>query len=162
MNEDSYIKVYEFMISKLRLKGYKLLAFALIHSFSQDDGEYYAGMQYLADWLGTSKHTAIDAVKSLVEDGFISKTEGFRKGKKRGIYKSLFDNFGVKKLHPKRSKNSSSGVKKLHDKGEKTSPNYKYNKDKSETELLPGFDLDEIDRRDQEVDYSADMDGFVF
>ena len=179
--KDSYITVCEFMIRDLKLKGNRLLAFAVIHSYSQDSGEYYAGMQYLAYWMGTSKQTAITVVKSLVEDGLISRTEGVRRGKKRGIYKSLFDNSGVKKLDPKDddsesnevntgvknldpygSKNLTFGVKKFDDKGQKILPNKIYKKDKSETELLPGFDLDDIDRRNQEVDHDADMEGFTF
>lgn len=60
------------MRTKLRLTGGELMAFALVHQFSQSDaGRYLGGPGYLAAWLGCSDNTARKYLHSLLEKGLI-------------------------------------------------------------------------------------------
>ena len=67
------------MAEKLNLKGNELITFALIHGFSQKEGHTYHGSaQYIADWTGTSKRTVFNILKSLVDKGYLKRTEEVR------------------------------------------------------------------------------------
>lgn len=67
------------MSEKLNLKGNELITFALIHGFSQKEGHTYHGSaQYIADWTGTSKRTVFNILKSLVDKGYLKRTEEVR------------------------------------------------------------------------------------
>lgn len=67
------------MAEKLDLKGNELITFALIHGFSQEEGHTYHGSaQYIADWTGTSKRTVFNILNSLVDKGYIKRTNEIR------------------------------------------------------------------------------------
>lgn len=67
------------MAEKLDLKGNELITFALIHGFSQKEGHTYHGSaQYIADWTGTSKRTVFNILNSLVDKGYIKRTNEIR------------------------------------------------------------------------------------
>lgn len=75
MNNDDYVVIQGWMINELHLKGGSLMAYALVYSYTREDGSWFHGSaRYVADWMGCSrKATAIDALKSLVEKGLIEK-----------------------------------------------------------------------------------------
>lgn len=76
LNRDSFIHISAFMINELELKGNELLAYAIIYGFSQDgESEFTGGNSYLCEWLGTSKQTVINVLKSLMTKGYIRKIE---------------------------------------------------------------------------------------
>lgn len=76
LNRDSYIHIGAFMVTELGLKGNELLAYAIIYGFSHDgESEYVGGISYLCEWLGASKPTVINALKSLQSKGFIEKID---------------------------------------------------------------------------------------
>lgn len=90
LNRDSYIHVNAFMVTELGLKGNELLAYAIIYGFSQDgEGEYRGGISYLCEWLGASKPTVINALKSLTEKGYIEKNENTVNKVKFNSYKAV-------------------------------------------------------------------------
>ena len=71
-----YIHLAGWMVEKLKLKGNELITFALIYGFSQeDDHDFHGSSQYIADWLNTSKQTVFNVLKSLVDKGYIKRTE---------------------------------------------------------------------------------------
>ena len=76
LNNKNYITVQGWMIKELNLKGNELLAYALIYGFSQDNESVFSGTNtYVAEWLNTTKKTAINVLKDLVQKEYIIKTE---------------------------------------------------------------------------------------
>lgn len=75
-NKD-YIQVSGWMINDLGLKGNELWTYGLIFGFSRGDKEqrFYGCIQYIADWLNTSKRTVHNVLNSLIEKGLIIKDE---------------------------------------------------------------------------------------
>jgi DNA-binding MarR family transcriptional regulator len=102
------------MINELKLNSNHLLIYAIIHSFSQTENQYYTGgIQYLMDWTNLSKKTVIDILKSLVERKLIIREEfDFNKVRYRTIHSW---NSGVE-ITP-------SVVTKLHQDGVEITPN---------------------------------------
>lgn len=76
INEHNYIMVSGWMRTELGLKGNELLLFAMIYGFCQDgNNSYKCSIKYIQDWLGCSKQTAVNTIKSLEEKGLIAKTK---------------------------------------------------------------------------------------
>lgn len=72
MNNNNYIIVQGWMINELKLKGNKLLLYALIYWFSQDGtSTCKASISYVMKALGISKNTAITLAKELIEEKLI-------------------------------------------------------------------------------------------
>lgn len=73
---DQYIVLQGWMISDLKLKGNELIIYACIYGFSQAENQAFSGsLQYLADWTNSTKQGVVKCLKSLVEKGFIVKTD---------------------------------------------------------------------------------------
>lgn len=73
---DQYIVLQGWMISDLKLKGNELIVYACIYGFSQAENQVFSGgLQYLADWTNSTKQGVVKCIKSLVEKGFIVKTD---------------------------------------------------------------------------------------
>lgn len=125
--------IEDWMISKLKLKGYELLAFALIHSVTQGDGGcWYGGSKILAARIGATPRTAVDAVHSLMGKGLLRKDEAVISGRKTNILRSLvFDYMDIKKqeipageeITEDVCKNFIGPMKKFHTSHEKISDN---------------------------------------
>lgn len=76
VNDDNFICIQGWMINKLNLKGNELLVYAIIYGFSQDEESRFTGsLQYLADWTNSSKQGVMKNLKSLVDKGYIEKTD---------------------------------------------------------------------------------------
>lgn len=76
MKDGTYIVIQSFMRSELKLKGNELLAYAIIHGFSQDGEDWFTGSRsYIAEWLGVSKKTVTNVLQSLTEKGLIERRE---------------------------------------------------------------------------------------
>ena len=98
------------MVTDLQLKGNELLVYAIIYGFSQADNQVFNGsLQYLADWTSTSKQTVITSLKSLIEKGYITKTEKNVNGVKFCEYYSNILNGVVKKIEQGYSNNLNEG-----------------------------------------------------
>lgn len=81
MNRESFITVQGWMVTDLHLKGNDLLIYAIIYGFSQDERQKFSGsLQYLADWTNSTKQGVIKNLKSLLDRGYIEKTETFING----------------------------------------------------------------------------------
>lgn len=76
VNAEQYIVLQGWMITDLQLKGNELIIYACIYGFSQAENQVFSGgLQYLADWTNSTKQGVVKCLKSLVEKGFIVKTD---------------------------------------------------------------------------------------
>lgn len=84
------IIIEDWMIEREGLKGFDLLAFALIHTCTQKgDGCWYAGYDKLAKRIGATQRTVIMCIKSLEEAGYIRVYDATIGGKTRKAMESL-------------------------------------------------------------------------
>lgn len=68
LERENYITLCGWMITELKLSGNELLVYAVIYSFSQDKNNWcYAGLEYIAEWLGSSIRTVQRTIDSLIE-----------------------------------------------------------------------------------------------
>lgn len=89
INPEQYIVLQGWMISDLKLKGNELIIYACIHGFSQAENQVFNGsLQYLADWTNSTRQTVINSIKSLIEKGYIVKTDKIINGVKFCEYQS--------------------------------------------------------------------------
>lgn len=86
---DNHITVKGWMVSKMNLKGNKLLAYALIYGFSQDGQSTFKGsIAYVTRWLNCARSTAIETLDQLEADGWIAKSKNSKSGIERNEYKA--------------------------------------------------------------------------
>ena len=87
VKRENYITVQGFMLTDLKLKGNELLIYACIYGFSQTENQVFnGGLQYLADWVNSTKQSVIKCLKSLEEKGYIIKKEKYINGVKSCEY----------------------------------------------------------------------------
>lgn len=97
---DDYIVIPQF-IARLELTASERIALSLVYGFSRNDkGVFYGTYDYIAEWLGSTRRSAINTMKSLEDKGYIEKGK-IVKGD------DVLNYWGVKNFHP----------------GEKISPN---------------------------------------
>ena len=73
--------IHGWMVSELGLQGPELIAYALVHQFTQcGAGIYTGGVPYLAGWLGCHLDTARKYLHQLSEKGLIKEDRGFLNG----------------------------------------------------------------------------------
>lgn len=83
VNRDNYISLQGWMITDLGLKGNELIIYACIYGFSQAEDQVFSGsLQYLADWTNSTKQSVMKCLKSLVEKGYIRKSDKLINGVK--------------------------------------------------------------------------------
>ena len=77
--KDTYYIVYNWMTTKLKLKGNSLHIFALIYSYSNSknvktaETGYYGSQTFLANWFGISRDTVNSILKDLVSKHYLIK-----------------------------------------------------------------------------------------
>ena len=107
MNNENYIVIQGWMRNELNLKGNELMVYALIYGFSQDDeSEFTGSINYIADWIGSTRQTVHNVLNSLCEKELLHKKEEYRNGVKFCSYKSF--------IHPVKK---FDGVVKKFDRG---------------------------------------------
>ena len=112
LRDNNYITIQSFMVKDLNLKGNELLIFAIIYGFSQADGtSFTGGLQYLADWTNSTKQGVIKNIKSLVEKGYIVKSEKHINGVKFCEYRSTLFNGEVNNVESEVVNNVERGIK---------------------------------------------------
>ena len=108
---ENFITIQGWMVNELGLKGNELIVYAIIYGFSQAENQVFNGsLQYIADWLNTSKQTVINTLKHLQEKELIEKKERYVNGVKFCEYYSKNLNGVVKKFEWGCSKNLNGGV----------------------------------------------------
>ena len=87
IKDRNYYQVAGWMINRLGLSGRELHAYAIIYGFTQDgETEFNGSINYIAEWLGSSRNTAISVLKSLIEKRLITKQQMNTPNGKRNIY----------------------------------------------------------------------------
>lgn len=78
---DGFI-IHGWMVTELHLGGYELVAYALVHQFSQKSkaGLYTGGVPYLAEWLRCTNETARKYLHILEKKGLIKSIRGRENG----------------------------------------------------------------------------------
>jgi len=81
IKEENYVTIQGWMRTQLNLSGNELLVYAIIYGFSQSETHKFKGsLQYLADWCGATKQGILINLKSLIQKGYIEKTESEKYG----------------------------------------------------------------------------------
>ena len=76
VKNENFITIQGWMVNELKLSGNKLLVFALIYGFTQDDEtEFEGSLSYMASWCNSTKQGIQKNLKSLIDDGLIEKHE---------------------------------------------------------------------------------------
>lgn len=90
INRDNYITISGWMVTELNLKGNELIVYAMIYGFSQAENQTFDGsMNYVAEWLNTSRQTVNNALKSLVNKGLVEKYDVNENSKKPCKYRAV-------------------------------------------------------------------------
>jgi uncharacterized phage protein (TIGR02220 family) len=94
VKDDNYYVVQGWMRNKLGLKGNALDIYAIIYGFSQvSHQEFTASINYLSEWLGVSRVTVINALKDLVEKGYLTKESEEKNGVIYNRYTAVVPDF---------------------------------------------------------------------
>lgn len=81
VNDNNFIVIQGWMRTKLNLKGYELIVYALIYGFSQDENSKFSGTRrYIAEWCGCSMKTVDNTLASLLAKQLIVKHEKYVNG----------------------------------------------------------------------------------
>ena len=90
LKDDSNFQVYGWMVTNLKLKANDLFIYAIIYSFSQNnggDGIFNASTAYLCEWTGLSQRAVINCLIRLIKNKLIIKLEDNSLKRKPNIYK---------------------------------------------------------------------------
>lgn len=113
VKENNFVVIHSFMIKDLHLRGNELMIYAIIYGFSQDGINKYKGsLNYLAEWLGTSKQSVVRTLKTLVEKKLIIKEDYYRNNVKFCSYYVNITN-GVNEMLTGCKQNVNGGVNKM-------------------------------------------------
>ena len=90
IKKTNYVVITGDMITDLGLKGNKLLVYALINGFCQDEeSQFYGSLAYLMEFTSLSKQGVINTLNSLIENGLIEKTQSEVNGVKFNSYRAI-------------------------------------------------------------------------
>lgn len=113
VERNNYITLQGWMLTDLGLKGNELIIYACIYGFSQLEGQAFTGsLRYLADWTNTTKQSVIRCLKSLVEKGYIVKTDKVINGVKFCEYHATKLGNGIQETCTGYSQNVNGAVTK--------------------------------------------------
>lgn len=119
LKDDSNFQVYGWMVTNLKLKANDLFIYAIIYSFSQNnggDGIFNASTAYLCEWTGLSQRAVINCLIRLIKNKLIIKLEDNSLKRKPNIYK-----INEKLLKTATEKSSVALLKKVQQTTEKSS-----------------------------------------
>jgi uncharacterized phage protein (TIGR02220 family) len=81
VKDNNFIAIQGWMRTKLNLKGYELIVYALIYGFSQDENSKFSGTRrYIAEWCGCSLRTVDNTLLSLLAKQLIVKHKKYVNG----------------------------------------------------------------------------------
>ena len=123
MRKDGYVVVQPWMVTDYNLNGNKLLIYALIWGFSQDDQScFYGSVSYIVEYFKLSKRAVLNLLGELEKDGLIRKWSETVNGRPTNRYAAL---------RPAECSSASDGCKKCTSTGAECAPK-KENNNKSE------------------------------
>lgn len=119
MRKDGYVVVQPWMVTDYNLNGNKLLIYALIWGFSQDDQScFYGSVSYIVEYFQLSKRAVLNLLAELEKDGLIRKWSEPVNGRPTNRYAAL---------RPAACVSASDGCKKCT--GEENAPVQNVNSD---------------------------------
>lgn len=81
VKDNNFVAIQGWMRTKLNLKGYELIAYAIIYGFCQDGNSKFSGTRrYIAEWCGCSMRTVDNTLASLLGKQLIVKHEKYVNG----------------------------------------------------------------------------------
>lgn len=90
IRDQNFYAVSGWMVTRLGLKGRELHAYAIIYGFTQDcETEFTGSLSYISEWLGCTKKTTIETLKSLISKGLIEKNQDEIRGIKVNYYRVI-------------------------------------------------------------------------
>lgn len=90
MRKDGYVVVQPWMIQDYGLKGNKLLIYALIYGFSQDEQScFYGSTRYIMDYFTLSERAVVKLLDELVDEGLLCKWSEPVNGRVTNRYSAL-------------------------------------------------------------------------
>lgn len=104
------------MTGELGLKGNELLVYSVVNSFSQGrKGCFYGSLEDLAELVGCTKLSALNALKSLGNKGLINKAELYVDGVKKCAYSisNIYVEGGIKSIPTQSKKYTEGGIKSI-------------------------------------------------
>lgn len=112
MRKDGYVVVQPWMVTDYNLNGNKLLIYALIWGFSQDEQScFYGSVSYIVEYFKLSKRAVLNLLAELEKDGLIRKWTEPVNGRPTNRYAAL---------RPAACSSASDGCKKCT--GEENAP----------------------------------------
>lgn len=94
IKNENYYQVAGWMVNDLCLKGNELAAYAIIYGFTQDGMcDFHGSFQYISDWLGSSRRTAINTINALVSKGYVEKYQLKTSKGLQNRYRAVVKNF---------------------------------------------------------------------
>ena len=104
MRKDGYVVVQPWMVTDYNLNGNKLLIYALIWGFSQDEQScFYGSVSYIVDYFKLSKRAVLNLLGELEKDSLIRKWSETVNGRPTNRYAAL---------RPAECSSASDGCKK--------------------------------------------------
>ena len=86
--DSNYFQINGWMVNKLKLSGNELMVYAIIYGFSQDGESKFTGsINYLCDFINSTRPTIIKCLKSLVDKNYIFKDTNIINGVTFNTYK---------------------------------------------------------------------------
>lgn len=95
IQNDNFVLIQGWMVTELGLKGNDLMIYAIIHGFSHVENTYFTGsLQYLADWINSTKSNVRRNINRLLEQGLLIKEDETINGVKFCKYKAIAPQLG--------------------------------------------------------------------
>lgn len=111
MRKDGYVVMQPWMVQDYNLNGNKLLIYALIWGFSQDEQScFYGSVSYIMDYFRLSKRAVLNLLAELEKDGLIRKWTEPVNGRPTNRYAALRP--AVDALRPAADPAAEDGCKK--------------------------------------------------
>lgn len=111
MRKDGYVVVQPWMVTDYNLNGNKLLIYALIWGFSQDDQScFYGSVSYIVEYFRLSKRAVLNLLAELEKDGLVRKWTEPVNGRPTNRYAALRP--AVDALRPAADPAAEDGCKK--------------------------------------------------
>lgn len=90
VKNSDYCVVEKWMVKELGLAGRELQLYALIYTSTKSEkGEFDGSLNYIVEWLRSSRQTAINVVNTLLSKKLISKRQIEIDGIKHNYYKAV-------------------------------------------------------------------------
>ena len=90
IKDRDFVVIPGFTVSKLGLTGNERFLYSLIYGYTKDEEHEFKGpVSYMMEWLGCSRQTVFNTLKSLISKDLIFKENVYINGYTRIVYSAL-------------------------------------------------------------------------